>query len=309
MALPFQSAKTVLPSEVNMLSHTYPAPVVFQNKLYVFYNGSGNDGIWCTTFDGNAWSNATNVKKQVPNMNVFKGTSPACVVFGGTLCMFYQGSGHDGTWMTTFDGSTWTSAQSISNLINGQNFLEETSPSATVYGDSLHLFWNGSGNDGIWFTTFNGSKWAAQQNVSNHVFGIQVRKRTSPAVCTAYNKLYMFYQGSGQDGTWFTTLSPSGWSKVLSVSNVIGGQNYQDGTSPVATAIEGKVLLVWNGSGNDGLWYTVMQGDKGAPQTSLDKTIATSPPFEGTNAGVVTSVGRPWIFWPNGTRHLMYTTE
>jgi len=249
------------------------------------------------------------VKRHVPNLSVFQGTSPAAVVYGGTLYLFYQGSGHDGTWLTKFDGATWTSAESVSRLINGQGFLEETSPSATVYGDALHLFWNGSGNDGIWFTTFNGHKWASQKNVSEHVWGIQVRKRTSPAVCTAYDKLYVFYQGSGHDGTWYTTLSPAGWAKLHSVSDVIGGQNYQDGTSPVATAIEGKVLLVWNGSGNDGLWYTVIHGDKGAPQTSLDRTISTSPPFEGTNAGVVTSIGKPWIFWPNNTRHLAYTTE
>lgn len=300
---------------IRVLPRSAPAPIVFQNKLFVFYNGSGSDGIWYTAFDNKSWAPVISVRTHVPNINLAPGTSPAVVVFKGTLYLFYNGSGHDGTWYTTFDGTRWSgSAISVSSQIGGQNFLLETSPSATVYDNKLYLFWNGSENDGIWFTTFDSKQWTNQTRLNAIVDGIILQDNTSPAVCTVGDYLYVFYNGFGHDGTWFTRLTKEGnWDAVVSVNFIIpGGMNFLDGTSPAATPLtvgsKSSILLVWNGAANDGLWYSVISTDgTAAAQVSLKNTIGAVPVLNESSGGVTVWLGVPFIFWPSEQQQLWFT--
>ncbi|KZV90467.1 hypothetical protein EXIGLDRAFT_720325 [Exidia glandulosa HHB12029] len=300
---------------ISVLKHTYPAPVSFQEKLYVFYNGSGNDGIWYTVFDGTSWAPMVSVRQLVPSLSVYPGTSPSAVVYRGLLYLFYNGSGRDGTYYTTFDGSKWNSSiTSVAQAAGGQGFLPETSPAATVYGGKLQLFWSGSGRDGIWFTTFDSKVWAAQTSLNSLVKNIGIRDSTSPAVCTVDKYLYVFYQGSGHDGTFFTRLGKQGaWDAIVSVNQLIpSGMNYGDGTSPAATplVVGGPwILLVWNGlHDGDGLWYSIISTDgTGTAQVSLKDAIGAEPVLNGSNAGVGMWNNVPFVFWPNPRQRMFFT--
>lgn len=306
-------ALDTLVSDISVLQHSYPSPVVYKGKLYVFYTGSGNDGIWYTSYDGTRWAPIVSVRSHVPSVAVSMGTSPSVVVFNDVLYLFYNGAGHDGTYYATFDGSKWNpNIVSVSAHCGGQNFLLETSPSATVFDGTIHLFWNSASGDGIWFTTFDGS-WAPQTNLNSLAHGIGIRQRTSPSVCTVASYLYVFYNGGGLDGTFFTRRTREGhWDGITSVSKILpSGMGYLDGTSPAATplVVGGSwILLVWNGSGDDGLWYTVLTTDgKGAPQVSLKDTIKAEPVLNSSNAGVGMYDNVPFIFWPNGHQRMWFT--
>ncbi|KIM19376.1 hypothetical protein M408DRAFT_31281, partial [Serendipita vermifera MAFF 305830] len=71
MFLPQQDVNAVIPHDpphigIWLLEGMSPTSVVYDGKLYVFYNGSDNNGIWFTQFNGHSWSLIDNVKRHRP---------------------------------------------------------------------------------------------------------------------------------------------------------------------------------------------------------------------------------------------------
>ena len=88
-----------------------PSAVVVNGLLYVFHQGSGDDGqLWYnTSFDGQTWVG----DQQVPGTGMSEGPS---AVLDGVLYVFHQGSGEDGQlWYNTFDGETWLGDRQVQN--------------------------------------------------------------------------------------------------------------------------------------------------------------------------------------------------
>ena len=81
-----------------------PSAVVYDGNLFVFHQGSGEDGQLCysTYVPGTGWQPDAQVT--VVGMS----ESPSAVVWNGDLHVFHQGSGEDGQlWFTYFDGTNW----------------------------------------------------------------------------------------------------------------------------------------------------------------------------------------------------------
>jgi hypothetical protein len=133
--MPFRSQQNLsnFVGGIGLYDHSSPASVVFKDMLYVFYVGRGGDGIFYTTAKAWDWSPIKNINDQARNIGVASNTSPSAVVYKDKIYLFYNGKGNDGTWFTTFDGSRWSLALSISGLAGGMGFLPCTSPSAAVY--------------------------------------------------------------------------------------------------------------------------------------------------------------------------------
>jgi hypothetical protein len=152
-----KSIRQELPNhEMAIQDGTSPCTVVFKNVLYIFWNGSGKDGIWFTTYDGIVWKDQISLKQELPDqeMNTQDGTSPCAITFEDSLYVFWNGSGKDGIWFTTYDGTAWKNQESLKLKLPDQemSIQDGTSPCAITFEDSLYVFWNGSGKDGIWFT-------------------------------------------------------------------------------------------------------------------------------------------------------------
>ncbi|HEX4964274.1 MAG TPA: sialidase family protein, partial [Thermoanaerobaculia bacterium] len=152
-----------------------PAVATLNSNLYMLYKGSGGDtNVYIASsnapatggdiFDGSTWS-ATRLN---PGINT--SVAPGVVVFNGVLYMFYKGSGNDtniyiarSTGGNILDGSTW----SATRLNLGINTV--SAPRPVVVGNSLYLFYMGSGGDTkIWVAQpsgsdpFNGDAWQTQ---------------------------------------------------------------------------------------------------------------------------------------------------
>ncbi|MEW5928131.1 MAG: hypothetical protein AB1941_11650 [Gemmatimonadota bacterium] len=258
---PIQSVRQKTPG-MNTLSNTSPNAAVLGNTLYLFYNGSGGDGIWyTTTTDGESWSPVLSVRQKVPAMNVMGDTSPNAVVLGGTLYLFYNGSGKDGIWYTTtVDGQSWSSVQSVRKQAPGMNVMNGSSPTAVVLGSTLYLFYNGSGGDGIWYTTtVDGQSWTPVVSVRQRSPWMNVLGATSAGVVVTDGTLYLFYMGSGKDGIWYTTTADGqSWTPARSMANdmVQGEHGALNGTSAWAVEFGSLPYVLWNGAGGDGIFYT-----------------------------------------------------
>ncbi|HEX6097345.1 MAG TPA: hypothetical protein VF432_13535 [Thermoanaerobaculia bacterium] len=127
-----------------------PAVAAFGGVLYLLYKGSGDSNIWIArssgdVFDGNTWT-ANRL-----NPGISTDTAPGVVVYGGYLYVFYKGPAGDtniyiarSRGRDVFDGTAWDYAR----LNPGINTT--AAPKPVVVGDSLYLFYKGSGDDNIW---------------------------------------------------------------------------------------------------------------------------------------------------------------
>lgn len=308
---------------INLYPGSSPASVVFRDTLYVFYAGLGFDGIWCTsTRDGLTWAPIYNLndKGARGSIGIAKGTSPAVAVYRDTLWLFFNGSGNDSVYNTKFDGTNWTAAAKSDIRNRYDTFLPKTSPSAAVCKDVLYLFYciplpsdqpasmcsivfdfldgtNWSGN--VWEGDDTGF-WPGSQPVRN----IRANTGTSPSAVTLNNTLYLFYNGGGNDGTWYTKLVDPQSRKFtleVQVAKGNGGMTFRPQTSPnTLVLVEDLILrLFWVDKSSQAIYYSDyrVNDDKWSSQKKLtcDGDVPGLSP--NTAPTSVLFQQRPYLFW------------
>jgi acyl dehydratase len=148
-----------------ILTSTAPAVVTFNGALYLFYKGASDNNIYIArstggdVFDGSTWS---------PNLlthdMIKTNAAPGAVVYNGALYLFYKEAAGTNIFIAhsagdVSDGTTW----SPNRLIPGINTFVQPKP--VVVGDSLYLFYKGSGDTFIWIglpgaDPLNGNGWS-----------------------------------------------------------------------------------------------------------------------------------------------------
>lgn len=236
-----------------------PALAVYSGKLYLAYQGSGNNGqAFYHTFDGTSWSDVN----LIPDCGMT--ASPALAVYRKKLYLAHQNYGNGGQiWYKTFNGTTWTADTLIrSSGIGG-------SPALAVYKDKLYLAHQGYNNSGqIWYTTFDGMIWS-QDTLIGHG-GMS----ESPALAAYNGKLYLAHQGYGKNGEIrYMTFDGTTWTW----DNLIAG--YEMSASPALAVFSGKVYLAHRSKGASGdLRYTAFDGHSWSADTVVsDRAISASP--------------------------------
>lgn len=293
----------VRPSGIGVFNYSAPASVVFNDKLYLFYNGSGDNGIWYVKHDENTWPSPISCRGAGASaIGVAKYTSPCPVVFNNKLYLFFNGAGNDGTWYTaSTDGSNWSEVFSVMiQSGSSENFAQRSSPSAVVHQGRLYLFWNSHSNDGLRYSTYDGKNWDTARDVSAP--GLGIRGQTSSAAVEFNGSIFLFYNGTGNNGTWMTQYAAHGsWSPVVSLSPAVGGMGFLDLTSSAAFVSDDsrKLTLMWNGSGNDGVWYSSTTDGTiwNSPAISLRSVVGSQKLLLKTSACGVSYRAIPYIFW------------
>jgi hypothetical protein len=197
-----------------------PAPVIYNNTLYVFYmDGQQNGGLYYTYYDaaGNSWAAQTCLSK------VGLAGSPSPVVYNNQLYVFHQGYGDNGQlWCSvgSLDGSgpqlSWQPDTQIQVSAEGQPPISagmaagNTSPSAVVFDGQIYCFYNMGG--GGWdaeccyvilddSVALNGTTWSGPQNwVTMPGASSSFSISSSPAAIVYNNQLYVFAQGAASNG-------------------------------------------------------------------------------------------------------------
>lgn len=265
--------------------------------MYVFYHGAGGNSLYYTTFDSSNWISPRKVLEH--GIGIADNTSPCAVSFHGSLYLFWCGSGNDGIFCTIFNGSSWGSIFSIASMEGGQGFLPNTSPAAEVFNSKLYLFWNGKGDDGIWYTTFDGHTWTNQLSVKDKVPSMSISKDTSPAAVAFQGGLYLFWNGAGKDSTLFTRFSNEAWDSVSSLAVDVGGQGYLASTSPSALSLgdQAGIRVFWTGSGANGAWHASFNGSRWTHQVSMSQETGDQSLMANTNVNAAFFEGTQYVFW------------
>jgi hypothetical protein len=179
----------------------YFNPFLSKNMIYVFHQGGGAGGrLDYTAFDGTLWETDT----PVPNTGM--SGSPSAVVYNGKIYVFHKGQGstNEHLWFNTFDGSNWGGDQQVPGLLMSE------SPSACLHYDTtvskwkIYVFHQGSGGGTLWYTSFDGSVWATDRQVT--INGISA----SPSAVSYHDKIYVFHHGTGTGSDlWYNVFDPS----------------------------------------------------------------------------------------------------
>jgi hypothetical protein len=208
-----------------------PATVVFNNKLYVFHGGYGENGqLWYTVADGTSWSQdnqilATRYYPDYAGNNGPMSLSPSAVVWNNVIYVFFQhgvpprefdceaGNPGDGElfFVSSTDGKGWDNVdgdrQPTRQLTNvGMSY----SPSAVVWRNMIHVFHVGSDRSPqLWYSYHDGKNWQPDQPVPG-VFvaepasdegdvGTGGVAPMSPSAVVYNNNCYVFYLNRDQN--------------------------------------------------------------------------------------------------------------
>ncbi len=284
------------------------APVLFQNKIYVFFKQFGSNklkyiiGKPLDVHKGYSWTGVYSVDDHIDGVGVAENTSPCAFVNGGSIHVFYNGSGNNGTWYFKYDGNKWEATRSIKSLIMNMDFAKGTSPSATWDGKYLYVFWVDNGSGDIFYSIKMGDIWTGPISIKKYQSNVGIATGTSPCALIYMGFIYVFYNGAGNDGTFYVKTSKDGWERPVSIKAKIGAMGFAPKTSPAAICNFGpyKLYVTWVGIGKDGIFYSVGDSWTGANWTSQQKLQCpdlTPMTADGTNASGLIMDNLPYVFW------------
>jgi len=220
-----------------------PALAVYQNKLYGAWKGAGGDeGIYWSAFDGNSWSAFGAPQAKIPSVGTTVG--PSLAVYKNKLYAAWKGiKGDDGIYWSAFDGTAWSAfgpAQAkVPNV--GTNWAPSIAAIESNQEDKLYAAWAGINNEGIYWSTFDGTNWAAQQKIP-YDQGVAGPSIGVPLLPTSVWAFWLQYVGAPDGGPGST----GGSSGVGGIPDTGSGQAY-----PIGVYCQSYNSVL---SGGDGKW-------------------------------------------------------
>ena len=138
-------------------------------------------------------------------------------------------------------------------------------PALHAYGGRLYMAWKGmERDDTIWWSTFDGTKWAPQQRVPG------VSTSSGVSLASFNGRLYMAWKGSAtgnvpfDERIWWTTFDGTAWAPQQVVPNV------WTSVGPRLAVFDGRLYLAWKGEYTDQrIWWTSFDGTSWAPQQRI----------------------------------------
>jgi hypothetical protein len=174
------------------------------NLCCVYRDSTSSDALWFMTYDGLNWNKAA----EIPNNQT--GAAPTLVVYSGSLCCIYKGSGSGSQqlWMTsTPDCKTWSNGQKVTGAFSDQ------APSAVIgsYASNSDLsiiiaFKNGGENDIQLISFASSSGFTAITSIPN------CETSAAPVLSIYDNLLVCTYVDLSTSNLYYTLYDGSVWS-------------------------------------------------------------------------------------------------
>jgi hypothetical protein len=109
----------------------------------------------------------------------------------------------DRLFYDTFNGTTWKSQEQIFGVASS------IGPSLATFQNKIYAAWRGdiyaacegdSGDQRLWYASFDGSKWSTQAQIPS------VASSIGPSLAVFDNKLYASWKGEGSDQSlWYAS--------------------------------------------------------------------------------------------------------
>jgi hypothetical protein len=154
--------------------------------------------------------------------------------------------------------------------------------------------WKGdNGDERLWYSTFNGSSWTAQQQIPD-----PVASSVGPSLTTYYGELDIIYAAWKRSGTdesqWYATFDGEKWSTQQQIPGTLSSIGPSLAYSPDTYT----VYAAWKGSGTDQrLWYSSISTNFDSswePQQTIPGTWSSVGPPLAYHGGKFMLHGKAW---------------
>lgn len=286
----FQTQQAVASANVQISTSTATSSVVFNGKLYVFWNSTGINNTTGICYvsnsdDGNGWSPTTAINQHLSSgtMQVLANTGPTAIVNGSVIWLFWWDTSAGAVVSSTFDGgssSKWSAPMAVTS---GETIADKTSPYAAISEGHMYVFWTSKANGCIRYVKYETTDWDQGNNVVDGSSGNLCipLANTGPSAIAYGPQLCVFWQGQStsggtqsETGPYMATLVHKGsaeatWTNAVQLDSpsYIGGGGLLANSNPSPFVIHNsqgnlRLVLLWNGSGQDGTFYAFTDDDK-----------------------------------------------
>ena len=178
----------------------------------------------------------------------------------------------------------------IEKIIVNSIFADSNNLSHT--GDNEIIEWKEPGTERIWYATFDGNRWTAQQNIPKRMTS------HSPALAVFQDKVMMMWKGKGIDERiWYATFDGNRWTAQQNIPKRMTSH------SPALAVFQDKVMMTWKEPGTERIWYATFDGNEWTEQKSvLNATTSHSPALAVFQDKVMMTWKEP------GTERIWYAT-
>ena len=128
------------------------------------------------------------------------------------------------------------------------------------FNSLLYAVWKGViGDDGLWFSSFDGTNWSAQQKIPG------VASSVGPSLAVFEGKLYAAWKGAGNDQSlWYAWFDGTNWSAQQQIPRVASS------IGPSLAVFGGQLYAAWKGWYDDqSLWYVSFDGTNWSAQQPI----------------------------------------
>jgi DNA-binding protein H-NS len=142
-------------------------------------------------------------------------------------------------------------------------------PSLTTFQNRLYAAWKGvSADEGIYWSSFNGSTWAGQQRIP-----APVASSIGPALATMGSRLYAVWKGAGGDqGLYWSSFKGAFWAGQQRIPDPVASS-----VGPALAELNGRLYAAWKGAGSDqGIYWSTFNGTTWAGQQRIPGPVASS---------------------------------
>ncbi len=249
------TSQQVLTMDDSGNDHT-PQPVVFEEKLYLFWSSDdagttsgSNADIVVSSYDGSSWTKPVSLTSGFGSLGDY---NPCPIIFNDQLYVFFEWySVHNNAYEIAYTHleATWGVPIPITNTSNGHNL----NPTAAVTGQSLILAWESydSGlavntTSSIVSRTLTNNVWSGYISLSGNVGPAN----SDPFAVTYSGSTWVFWTTSSEaisDGEDLDIvgreLTNGVWSDtILEIANM---SDSGDDTGIIAALHDGKMILSW----------------------------------------------------------------
>jgi hypothetical protein len=215
----------------------------------------------------------TYTRQTLPESFFFQGYSaPASIVYNTVLYIFYhRGDTHE-LFYREYDEVKWYSPWSVgAGGGGGIGLYANSSPCPVVFKDSIYLFYNGAGDDGVWLTKSAPSyKWTPTEPVTSKMRNSpKCAVKTSPTAAVYKDALMLFWNNRDNAGISYTSFDGARWTDSTSLSS----PSVRAETSASVVVFRNALYLFYNGAGNDGTWMTALNNGTWTQVQALSKIL------------------------------------
>ncbi|GEM_PF-5961302 len=246
-----------------------PSLTAVGNTAYMAWTGLSGTYIWFASIEANKpiWNPQTQVKGSNGTSFEADHTAPSITnIDDQQLFMCWKGKDSDAIYYSFYDiaANSWSNQVKASGQ-DGIPFSTQDSPYATVVNGTLLMAWSGSGNDGIWYSTYKtGTKEWASQIKAETSDGDSFHLQSSPAVASVKDAPFLAWNGQANDGIWYSAMNQKLLDQNWSVAQkAIGNESiaFNLVKSPALVTLPNTLFMTWNGITMDSLWYSFYDAD------------------------------------------------